>query len=76
MPDSRKTPAERVAVRIAGREYLVRGGSAPEVRKAAQRVDRLMRRIQNTQEHLSSYDVAVLAALNLAASAPPGEPDA
>lgn len=60
-------PKNRVTVTIMGEEYTIRGSGLPEaMEEAARYVDRLMRSLSEKNRQLSSYKIAVLAALNLA----------
>lgn len=60
-------PKNRVTVTILGEEYIIRGSSMPaSMEKAAQYVDRLMRSLADKNQQMSSYKIAVLAAINLA----------
>lgn len=57
----------RVAVKIYGEEYIVKGNATREqIEKIAQQVDQKMLQIARRNPHLSQAKVAVLTALNLA----------
>lgn len=56
-----------IAVRILGKEYLIRGhADAEAVDRAAALVEQTMSKIRARTGRVDSLDVAVLAALNLA----------
>lgn len=60
-------PMQRVAVRIYGEEYIVRGSAPREyIEMLARYVDEKMRQIERRNPYLSPGKLAVLTALNLA----------
>lgn len=57
----------RVTVSIMGEDYVLRGtSSADEMDRVGRYVDRLMRKLAESNIQMSRHRVAVLAALNLA----------
>lgn len=57
----------RVTVSIMGEEYILRGSSAPDdMDRVGRYVDRLMRKLAESNVQMSRHRIAVLAALNLA----------
>ena len=57
----------RVKVTIMGEEYILKGSSSPETMvRVGYYVDRIMRNLTDTNNHMSSHKIAVLAALNIA----------
>ncbi len=57
----------RVTVSIMGEEYILRGtSSTDEMDRVGRYVDRLMRKLAESNIQMSRHRVAVLAALNLA----------
>ncbi len=57
----------RVTVSIMGEDYILRGtSSAYEMDRVGRYVDRLMRKLAESNIQMSRHRVAVLAALNLA----------
>ena len=63
----RQDNQSRVAVKIYGEEYIVKGNATREqIEKIAQQVDQKMVQIAHRNPHLSQAKVAVLTALNLA----------
>jgi cell division protein ZapA len=57
----------RIAVSIMGEEYILRGSSSPdEMDRVGRYVDRLMRKLSESNIQMSRHRIAVLAALNLA----------
>jgi cell division protein ZapA len=57
----------RVTVTIMGEDYVLRGtSSADEMDRVGRYVDRLMRKLAESNIQMSRHRVAVLAALNLA----------
>jgi cell division protein ZapA len=57
----------RVTVSIMGEDYVIRGtSSADEMDRVGRYVDRLMRKLAESNIQMSRHRVAVLAALNLA----------
>jgi len=62
-----KKPKNRVTVEIMGEEYTIKGSGLPKsMEQAARHVDELMRSLAEKNRQLSSYKIAVLAAINLA----------
>jgi len=58
----------RVTVRIMGEDYVVKGKAKPEhIQKLGQHVDAVMTEIQKNNPCLSTTQVAILAAINIAA---------
>lgn len=66
LPESKESK-QRVAVKIYGEEYIVKGSAAREyIMMLASYVDQRMRLIEQRNPRLSPAKVAVLTALNLA----------
>lgn len=60
--------ANRVTVRIMGEDYVLKGKASPEqVQKVGRHVDTVMNEIRQANPSLSTTQVAILAAVNLAA---------
>ena len=58
---------KRVAIKIMGDEYTIRGSSSPDhMEKAAAYVDSIMKNISDGNPQMSKHMVAVLSAINLA----------
>ncbi|MDK2784984.1 MAG: cell division protein ZapA [Bacillota bacterium] len=58
----------RVTVRIMGEDYVVKGKAKPEhIQKLGQHVDAVMTEIRKNNPCLSTTQVAILAAINIAA---------
>ncbi|HHY92353.1 MAG TPA: cell division protein ZapA [Firmicutes bacterium] len=58
----------RVTVRIMGEDYVLKGKASPEqVQKVGRHVDTVMNEIRQANPSLSTTQVAILAAVNLAA---------
>ncbi len=57
----------RVTISIMGEDYVLRGtSSADEMDRVGRYVDRLMRKLAESNIQMSRHRIAVLAALNLA----------
>jgi len=63
----KKEQINRVTVQIFNEEYVVKGNEEPDyIEMLASYVDRRMRMVQQRNIHLSTTNIAVLTALNLA----------
>lgn len=63
-----KNALNRVTVRIMGEDYVVKGKADPEhIQRVGQHVDKVMCEVRQTNPYLSTTQVAVLAAVNIAA---------